>query len=96
MAVTLLVRLTAKPGQGPNLRKLLLGPTGAGKVEGYLGIKLCEDINNPDEFVLVEEWTAVAAHKRHLSELMAKQGLAPVEALLAVPASRRYYAEVFD
>ena len=71
MSVTAIVRLTAHPGKGSEIRDMLNGKIFAGtrNAEGLLGLELFVGDQNSDSILIMEEWTSVEAHTRYVDSL---------------------------
>lgn len=78
-------RMTARDGEDAALRAALEAL--AGKVrplEGCVGTELLEDADKPGQYVFLERWTSVDAHKAG-GKLLGKESFAPIMAVLAGP-----------
>lgn len=75
MSVTLLVRVSGKPGHGAALAGLLRPLPADNDVAGCLGIEVFASTANPDEVLILEHWSSVEAHKTFLAAIAEQGGL---------------------
>jgi quinol monooxygenase YgiN len=65
----------------------------AEKLPGCEGVQILRDIESPQNFVLIEKWISVEAHKAGLSSFP-KEALAPLSTALAAPPEGAYFDHV--
>lgn len=75
MSITLLVRISGKPGHGPELTRLLRPLPADNDIEGCSGWDVFVNANSPDEILLVERWSSVDAHQKFITAAAAAGGL---------------------
>ena len=93
MAVLVLVRAVAKPGNRADVVDMLAPFMGEDTgMEGCSRIEMAVNAADPDRILLLEEWTSAEAHKANLAALEEAGGLDDFLALLAEAPVRTYYA----
>ena len=93
MAVLVLVRAVARPGNGADVIHMLAPFVGDDTgMEGCSRIEMAVDATDPDRLLLLEEWTSAEAHKANLAALQEAGGLDDFLALLAEEPARTYHA----
>ena len=75
MSVTLLVRISGKPGHGGALAGLLRPVPADNDVAGCLGIEVFASTADPDELLILERWSSVEAHQTFLAGIVEQGGL---------------------
>lgn len=75
MSVTLLVRVSGKPGHGDALAGLLRPVAADNDIAGCLGIEVFASTANPDEMLILEHWSSIEAHETFLAALVEQGGL---------------------
>ena len=75
MSVTLLVRVSARPGHGVTLAGLLRPLPADNDIEGCLGIEVFTNTAQPDDLLILEHWSSVEAHRTFLAGLVEQGGL---------------------
>jgi quinol monooxygenase YgiN len=79
MTVLALIKLTAKKGQEDALDVAMQEPIAATRANPECSrMQLFANTEEPTNFLLVEEWTTIAAHERHVDDLMGKNVLGPM------------------
>ena len=91
MSVTLLVRIKGKSGHGDDLAASLKPMPRENDIEGCMGWDVFRNSVDRDEFLLVETWTSVSAHKNHLATLEKAGG--PDETAPHIEAVTRTYLQ---
>jgi len=96
MAVRVMVRMRAKPGEGDRLLQVVkdLTPDSIGR-EGAGEFELVRDLDDPDLLVMIERWRNRADHEAYVrwrAETMI--GVAELGAVLAEPPEIRYLETV--
>jgi quinol monooxygenase YgiN len=96
VAVTVIVRLQAKPGEGDRLLEVVkeitpdsIDKDGAGRFE------LVRDLDDPDTLVMIEKWRDRADHEAYVA-WRAETGIGAAElgALIGAPPEIRYLETV--
>ena len=93
MSITLLVRLTAKPGQGKDLAGLLRPMPSENDLEGCLGWDVFVNTTNPDEVLILEHWQSTKAHQDFMTDLTKAGTLEPIFKHVE-SAERTYFVEI--
>ena len=75
MSVTLLVRVSGKPGHGEVLAGLLRPVSADNDIAGCLGVEVFASTTDPDELLLLEHWSSVEAHQTFLAGVVEQGGL---------------------
>ncbi len=92
MSVTALIKLTAKKGQENALEAAMQEPIAATRANPACSrMQLFANTEEGTDFLLVEEWTTIAAHEQHFEDLMGKNVLAPLaEVSEGLPETAHY------
>lgn len=96
MAVTVLVRLQAKPGEGDRLLEVVkeITPDSVSK-DGAGAFELVRDLDDPDTVVMIEKWRDRAAHEAYVAWRAETQiGAAELAAVLGAEPEIRYLETV--
>jgi quinol monooxygenase YgiN len=97
MAVTVLATLRLKPGLAETVLgglKEMLPDTCA--FQGCLGVKIAQDMDNPDTIALVEEWENRSDHEAYMAWRTETGALASMAEVLAEPPSFVYCTQRRD
>ena len=92
MKIVAVTRLKARPGKGVGLLVALSGPleeTRSNQDCSSAGLFISAD--NPQDVVLLEEWSSREAQTKHASALQEDGSLRDVTELLDAPPDTRYY-----
>jgi quinol monooxygenase YgiN len=88
MAVTVVARMTAKPGMEARVREELTGLVGPTRAEdGCLNYDLHESADRPGEFLFHENWASEAHLGRHLESQHLLAWRRAASTLLAAPVA---------
>ena len=79
MSVTLLVRIRGKDGHGDALSAMLQPMPRENDLDGCMGWDVFRNSSDGDDFLLVERWESVAAHKAHIAAVEKAGGFEEVE-----------------
>jgi quinol monooxygenase YgiN len=90
MAVTLIVRIKAKPGHGEVIRQLLSPLPPENDIQGCLGWDIFSNAGDADDIIIFERWASVAAHRSFIEPLIASGGLNEVQSH-STSIERTYY-----
>lgn len=92
MPITRIIHYRARSGVEEALHNALLETVPAvANAKGCLKVRMLPSLDDAAEFVFVEEWESIEAHKEAASQYP-PEVLAKVAALLATPPQSSYYA----
>tara|TARA_B100001123_G_scaffold365756_1_gene424938 strand:- start:28 stop:324 length:297 start_codon:yes stop_codon:yes gene_type:complete len=79
MTVTALIKLTAKEGQEDAFEAAMQTPLAVTRANPACSrMQLFANTEEGTDFLLVEEWTTIAAHEQHFENLMGDNVLVPL------------------
>lgn len=94
--VRVVSRLVGKPHRARELRLLAEGLVKPTRAEpGCISYELLHSVDNPAEFVFIEEWSDARAADRHMASTHIQRALERVGDLLEDPADIRPYRLLF-
>jgi len=97
MNIVAVTRLKARPGKGVGLLVALSGPLEETRSnQDCLDAGLFISADNPQDVVLLEEWSSREAQAKHASVLQEDGSLRPATELLDVPPDTRHYRALED
>lgn len=90
MAITLIVRIRAKPGHGESIRRLLSPLPPDNDIQGCMGWEIFSNANAADDIIILERWASVAAHRSFIEPLIGSGGLDEIQSH-STSIERTYY-----
>jgi heme-degrading monooxygenase HmoA len=93
MSVLLTVSIRAFQGCGGDLVELLGTASPEEEIDGCFGISVFQNINDPDEVLIIERWDQVERHKQFLASLEDAGALKPMQEM-SESVTRQYFTEI--
>ena len=97
MSVVAIIRIVAKPGQADALVTAMGEPVRLTQENPECSLaELYRSTARPDELVLIEEWTSIAAHQAHFDKLGASGAVTECAQLWAAPPASVHYEAIAE
>jgi len=96
VAVTVIVRLQAKPGEGDRMVEVVkeITPDSIDK-DGWVAFELVRDLDDPDTLVMIEKWRDRADHEAYVAwRAETGKGAAELGEVIGAPPEIRYLETV--
>jgi quinol monooxygenase YgiN len=95
MSIQLIITFTAEPSKQAAFADILAQiKTSLPKVQGCKGVRVFNDIQNPNVFTLVETWDSQEQHKAHIDQVMASGAWTHIASHLTGDPVSSYYQEM--